>query len=196
LFAGYPAHSHPSRICGLRVELSAVAASGKGGRSVDDPVIEAKRDGYEVSTDRNRLDPAAIHRVLSTSYWSPGLPLDVLTRAIDGSLCFGLYHDREQVGFARVITDRATFAYLCDVYVLERHRGRGLGRWLIEMVVGHPSLQGLRRFVLVTRDAHGLYQRHGFRPLARPEGYMEVHRPDIYARATKQAEPLPGLEGQ
>jgi GNAT superfamily N-acetyltransferase len=150
---------------------------------VDDPVIEAERGDYVVSTDRGRLDLAAVHRFLSASYWAPGLPLDVLTRAVAGSLCFGVYHGLEQVGFARVVTDQATFAYLCDVFVREGHRGRGLGRWLMEVVTAHPSLQGLRRFVLVTRDAHGLYERFGFRPLARPEGHMEIHRPDVYLRA-------------
>jgi ribosomal protein S18 acetylase RimI-like enzyme len=161
---------------------------------VEDPVIDAERNGYRVSTDRGRLDLAAVHRFLSTSYWSPGLPLEVLTRAVAGSLCFGLYDDRGQVGFARVVTDRATFAYLCDVYVLEGHRGRGLGRWLMEVVVGHPSLQGLRRFVLVTRDAHGLYERFGFRSLARPEGYLEVHRPNVYLEAPRPAEPGAGAD--
>jgi GNAT superfamily N-acetyltransferase len=160
---------------------------------LEDPVIEAEREGYTLSTDLSRLDLAAIHRFLSASYWSPGLPREVLTRAIAGSLCFGLYDDRQQVGFARVITDRATFAYLCDVYVLEAHRGRGLGRWIMEMVAAHPSLQGLRRFVLVTRDAHGLYARYGFRPLASPESYMELHRPDAYAQAPRQGEPRNGV---
>jgi GNAT superfamily N-acetyltransferase len=141
---------------------------------------EQVRGDYAVSTDPDRLDLVAIHRYLATSYWSPGLPREVLARAVAGSLCFGLYHRAEQVGFARVVTDRATFAYLCDVYVLNAHRGRGLGRWLMEVVAAHPDLQGLRRFVLVTRDAHGLYARFGFRPLARPEGYMELHRPDVY----------------
>jgi GNAT superfamily N-acetyltransferase len=103
-----------------------------------------------------------------------------LRRAIAGSLCFGLYHGNAQVGFARVITDKATFAYLCDVFVLDAYRGKKLSRWLMEAIVIHPDLQGLRRFVLVTRDAHGLYEQFGFRPLARPEGYMEWHRPDIY----------------
>jgi GNAT superfamily N-acetyltransferase len=144
-------------------------------------IIEQVRGEYAVSTDTRRLDLAAVHAYLTASYWSPGLPLDVLTRAVAGSLCFGLYHRDAQVGFARVITDRATFAYLCDVYVLDAHRGRGMGRWLMEVVVAHPALQGLRRFVLVTRDAHGLYERFGFRSLARPDGYMEVHRPDVYS---------------
>jgi GNAT superfamily N-acetyltransferase len=127
------------------------------------------------------LDLGVVHGFLSTSYWSPGLPIDVLRRAIAGSLCFGLYHGNAQVGFARVVTDKATFAYLCDVFVLEEHRGKKLGRWLMESVASHPDLQGLRRFVLVTRDAHGLYDQFGFRPLSRPEGYMELHRPDIYS---------------
>lgn len=142
--------------------------------------VELQRGEYTVSTDAARLDLAAVHEALSTSYWSPGLPADVLERAVAGSLCVGLYHDRAQIGFARVVTDRATFAYLCDVYVLEAYRGRGLGSWMISMIVDLPELQGLRRFVLVTRDAHGLYERFGFKPLARPEGYMEIHRPDVY----------------
>lgn len=107
-----------------------------------------------------------------------------------GSLCFGLYHGFEQIGFARVITDRATFAYLCDVYVLEAYHGRGMGRRLIEVVVAHPAVQGLRRFVLVTRDAHRLYSQFGFRSRGRPEGYMESHQPDVYSlQDRKQVEP-------
>jgi GNAT superfamily N-acetyltransferase len=106
--------------------------------------------------------------------------LAVLQKAIAGSLCFGAYHGSQQVGFARVVTDRATFAYLCDVYVLEAYRGQGIGRQLMEHVVAHPDLQGLRRFVLVTRDAHGLYARFGFTPLAKPQGFMEILRPDVY----------------
>jgi GNAT superfamily N-acetyltransferase len=143
-------------------------------------VSEAHRDGYTVSTDPARLDLAAVHQFLSTSYWAPGLPFDVLARAVAGSFCFGLYRGTEQAGFARVVTDRATFAYLCDVFVLEAHRGRGLSKWLMEVIVAHPDLQGLRRFMLVTRDAHGLYERFGFRPPTRPEGHLEIHRPDAY----------------
>jgi GNAT superfamily N-acetyltransferase len=143
--------------------------------------FEHARDEYSISCDPAKLDLAIVHGFLSNSYWSLGLPMEVLRRAIDGSLCFGLYHGEAQVGFARVITDKATFAYLCDVFVLDSYRGRGLGRWLMEVVVIHPDLQGLRRFVLVTRDAHGLYEQFGFRPLARPEGYMEVFHPNIYS---------------
>jgi GNAT superfamily N-acetyltransferase len=149
---------------------------------VAEVIFERARGDYAVSNDTARLDLAAVHAFLSASYWSPGLQMDVLRRAVAGSLCFGLYRRSEQIGFARVVTDRATFAYLCDVYVLDAYRGRGLGHWLMEAVVAHPDLQGLRRFVLVTRDAHGLYERFGFRPLTRPEGYMEVHRPDVYLR--------------
>jgi GNAT superfamily N-acetyltransferase len=143
--------------------------------------LKPDRDLYSISCDRDKLDLGVVHGFLSTSYWSPGLPIEVLRRAIAGSLCFGLYHGNAQVGFARVVTDKATFAYLCDVFVLEEHRGKKLGRWLMESVASHPDLQGLRRFVLVTRDAHGLYEQFGFRPLSRPEGYMELHRPDIYS---------------
>ena len=143
--------------------------------------LKQDRELYSISCDRDKLDLSVVHGFLSTSYWSPGLPIEVLRRAIAGSLCFGLYHGNAQVVFARVVTDKATFAYLCDVFVLEEHRGKKLGRWLMESVASHPDLQGLRRFVLVTRDAHGLYEQFGFRPLSRPEGYMELHRPDIYS---------------
>ncbi|MFM7115507.1 MAG: GNAT family N-acetyltransferase [Planctomycetota bacterium] len=140
------------------------------------------RGDFSISTDATQLDLEVIHGFLSNSYWSLGLPLEVLQRAIAGSLCFGVYHGDKQVGFARVVTDKATFAYLCDVFVLEAYRGQGLGGWLMEVVAAHPDLQGLRRMVLVTRDAHGLYEKFGFRPLARPAGYMELHRPDVYSQ--------------
>jgi len=142
--------------------------------------LDLQRDGYCITTDPDRLDVDAIHSYLTRSYWAAGIPRETVARATRGSLCFGLFQGTEQVGFARVITDRATFAYLCDVYVLEQHRGRGLGKWLIGAVVAHPELLGLRRFVLATRDAHGLYAQHGFVPLARPEIFMEIVRPDVY----------------
>lgn len=152
---------------------------------------EHRRDGYLISTDPALLDAEAIHAFLSRAYWCEGIPLDTVRRALEGSLCFGLYEaasqaggrhagPKAQVGLARVITDCATFAYLCDVYVLEEHRGRGLGKWLIERVLESPRLQGLRRWVLVTRDAHGLYREAGFTGLAAPERYMEIVRPGIY----------------
>lgn len=154
---------------------------------MDSPHLELTRGDCVVSTDPVRLDPDAIHRYLSRSYWAKEIPLEVVRRSLEGSLCFGLYHDSRQIGFARVITDRATFAYLGDVYVLEEHRGRGLGKWLMDAVFAHPALTGLRRFVLVTRDAHALYERYGFSPLRNPAGYMEIHRPDIYQANSAEA---------
>lgn len=136
---------------------------------------------YEISTDRARLDIGAIHAFLTQSYWSPGIPRATVERAIANSLCFGAFQQGTQVGFARVVTDRTTFAYLCDVYVLEEHRGRGLAQQLMTRVVEHPDLQGLRRILLATRDAHGLYAKFGFKPLAAPEVMMEVHRPNVYS---------------
>lgn len=141
----------------------------------------ARRGDYTLSTDPSRLDIEAIHAYLTRSYWAGGIPQRVVAAAIQGSLCFGMY-DREarQVGFARVVTDRATYAYLCDVYVLEEHRGHGLGKWLVESVMQHPALAGLRRFSLATRDAHSLYAQFGFTPLRAPDRFMEIARPDIY----------------
>jgi GNAT superfamily N-acetyltransferase len=151
-----------------------------------DVPIEVVRGEYVVSTDRSRIDVAAVHAFLSNTYWSPGVPEDVIRRAIAGSICFGIYHGSDQVGFARVITDRATYAYLSDVYVLESHRGRGLSRWMMEVIMSHPDLQGLRRFSLSTRDAHGLYKKFGFGPVGNPDRQMEIMRRDIYLRAAKR----------
>ncbi|HET7584728.1 MAG TPA: GNAT family N-acetyltransferase [Gemmatimonadaceae bacterium] len=134
-----------------------------------------------VDTDPSRLDVAMIHRVLAASYWARGVPRDVVERSIRHSLCFGVYVGDAQVGFARVVTDRATFAYLADVFVLEEHRGRGHARRLMDAIVAHPALQGLRRWVLATRDAHGLYAGYGFTPLAAPDRFMELHDPNAYA---------------
>ncbi|MFA6311871.1 MAG: GNAT family N-acetyltransferase [Sterolibacterium sp.] len=135
---------------------------------------------YEITTDRSRLDLDAMHAFLAQSYWSPGIPKAVVERAIANSVCFGVIHEGRQVGFARVVTDKATFAYLADVYVLEAHRGRGLAGRIIQAVKRHPDLQGLRRMLLATRDAHGLYVKHGFKPLAAPDRMMEIHNPDAY----------------
>jgi GNAT superfamily N-acetyltransferase len=141
-----------------------------------------RQGDYTVSTDPARLDFDALHAYLAQSYWSPGVPRAVIERAAANSLCFGLFHHTEQVGYARVVSDRATFAYLCDVYVLEAHRGKGLSKWLMQLVSAHPDLQGLRRFMLATKDAHGLYAQFGFTPLANPARMMEIHQPDIYQR--------------
>jgi GNAT superfamily N-acetyltransferase len=135
---------------------------------------------YSISTDAQRLDLDAIHAFLSRSFWAEGIPKALVAKAIANSLCFGLFDGAAQVGFARVVTDGATFAYLCDVYVLESHRGLGLGKRLIEAVMAHPELQGLRRFQLVTRDAHSLYARYGFAASESPERHMEIVRHGMY----------------
>jgi GNAT superfamily N-acetyltransferase len=145
--------------------------------------MEWRRGEFEISTDPARVDMAAVHEFLSTrAYWSIGVPEDVLRRAIEGSLVFGIYRGREQVGFARVVTDRATFAWIGDVFVLESFRGQGLAKWLMACIVGHPELQGLRRWLLATRDAHGLYAQFGFKPLENPTRLMERRDPDVYVR--------------
>ena len=144
--------------------------------------MEWQRGEYLISTDPARVDIDSVHRFLSDeAYWSPGVPEDVVRRAIAGSIVFGLYHGSEQVGLARVVSDRATFAWLCDVYVLKEHRDHGLGKWLMECVKAHPDLQGLRRWLLATRDAHGLYKQFGFEPVD-PERFMEIRDSDVYKR--------------
>ena len=135
---------------------------------------------YEISTDRNRLDLALIHDFLANSYWAKGIPRKIVERAIKNSLCFGAYRDGKQVGFARVISDFATIAYLADVFVVPEHRGRGVSKLIMRAVTEHTDLQGLRRIVLVTKDAHGLYAQFGFKPLINPENFMTIHKPDIY----------------
>ena len=137
-------------------------------------VNDYQRDGYEISTDKEQLNPHLIHDYLShRSYWAQGRPLEIVKKSIKGSFCFGLYMGAEQVGFARVVTDYATFAWLCDVFILESHRGQNLGRWLVENVVAHSELQGVRLFVLATRDAHELYRRHGgFEEMLDPKRWM------------------------
>ena len=142
--------------------------------------MELTKGRYSITTERDRLDLDAIHAFISRSFWAEGIPKETMARAIANSLCFGLFDGANQVGFARVVTDRATYGYLCDVYVLESHRARGLGKWLMEAVMAHPDLQGLRRFQLVTRDAHGLYERHGFDTPADPERHMEIFRHGMY----------------
>jgi GNAT superfamily N-acetyltransferase len=143
-------------------------------------IFERKRDSFCISTDRTRLDTHAIQFYLSRAYWCEGIPIETVAKAIDNSLCFGLFDGARQIGLARVVTDQATFAYLCDVYVLEEYRGQGLGKWLMEAVRDHPDLQNLRRFALVTRDAHGLYEKFGFTGLKDATRHMEIARRDLY----------------
>src|ERR1700759_2790280 len=135
---------------------------------------------FEISTDRSRIDLRTVHEFFTNSYWAQGIPEATVQRSIENSLCFGVYFGRQQIGFARVVTDRATFAYLADVFILEAYRGRGLSRWLMECIMGHPDLQGLRRWMLAPRDAHKLYAQYGFTPVQKPDRWMERHVPDIY----------------
>ncbi len=146
--------------------------------------MEWTRGTFTISTDPARLDRELIHGFLAGSYWARGISREIVDRSIDGALCFGLYEGpgSEQIGFARVITDRATFAYLADVFVLESHRGRGLAVWLMEVIRAHPDLQGLRRWILMTRDAQGLYRKFGFNEIEDPARCMEVVDRDVYLR--------------
>jgi GNAT superfamily N-acetyltransferase len=147
------------------------------------PTVEYTRGEFTISTDKNRLDLGVIHGYLSEeSYWAKGIPLEIVTRAIEHSLCFGVYHNAQQIGFARLITDYTTFAYLADVFIIEQYRGQGLSKWLMESILKHPDVQGLRRWMLATRDAHGLYKQFGFEPLADPSRIMQIANLDIYQK--------------
>ncbi len=141
-----------------------------------------ERGEYTISTERALLDVDVIHAFLHTSYWAQGISRALVERSLEHSLPFGVYHGTRQVGLARVISDYTTFAYIGDVFILEEYRGKGLARWLMETVVSHPELQGLRRWMLFTRDAHGLYQKVGFTPSPLPERLMERYFPDVYQR--------------
>ena len=140
-------------------------------------IYETRRDNFLISTDDDRLDLDAIVSFLARAYWARGRPRERTERALKNSLVFGMYDGARQIGLARVVTDYAIFAYLCDVFIHEDYRGRGLGKWLIETVMNHPDLQGLRRWTLATRDAHGLYSQFGWGPPPNPEGWMEILRP-------------------
>jgi GNAT superfamily N-acetyltransferase len=141
---------------------------------------EWRRDEYLLSTDKSKIDVAAVHDFLSHSYWAENIPLTVVQKSIDNSLCFAIYHEQKLIGFARAVTDFATFAYLADVFILPEERGKGLSKWLMEVIIDHPQLQGLRRFTLATRDAHGLYAQFGFTSFDKPDRWMQRHDPDVY----------------
>jgi GNAT superfamily N-acetyltransferase len=151
--------------------------------SFSEEINEHHRGEFLISTDRERIDLSVVHTFLTNCYWCKGISKEIVARSIKHSLCFGIYEGSAQIGFARVISDFATIAYLGDVFVLEQFRGRGLSGWLMECIVQHPALQGLRRWILLTRDAHGLYAKFSFTPLKDPDRYMELHRPDVYQAA-------------
>jgi len=135
---------------------------------------------YRISTDLAEIDVIAVHKYLTTSYWSAGIPIDIVRKAIKNSLCFGVFSAKQQIGFARLVTDKATFAYLADVYILQEHRGQGLSKILLDHIFQHQDCQGLRRIVLATKDAHELYGKYNFKQLSHPEKFMELWTPDIY----------------
>lgn len=155
---------------------------------------EWTRDGFTISTNTARLDRTAIREFLAGSYWAAEIPQRVVDASIDGSFCFGLFEGDRQIGFARVVTDRSTFAYLADVYVLEPYRGKGLGIWMMEIIQTHPELQDLRRWMLATRDAHALYRKVGFDAVAHPDRLMEIARPDMY-RKSRGVLPIGPIDG-
>jgi GNAT superfamily N-acetyltransferase len=142
---------------------------------------ECRKGKFLVSTDPSQLELDTIHTFLTNCYWAKGIPKETVARSMENSLCFGVYCGGKLVGFARVISDYATYAYIGDVFILPAYRGRGLAKLLMECITTHPSLQGLRRWTLATRDAHGLYAQFGFTPLLKPDGWMERHDPEVYA---------------
>lgn len=143
---------------------------------------EWRRGDYVISTDQAKLDLETISHFLTTSYWAKDISLERVKRALEHSLVFGIYRDNRQVGFARLVTDYATFAYLDDVFILEAFRGQGLSIWLLNVIRAHPDVQGLRRWLLLTADAQGLYQKVGFTAPQRPERFMEIFIPDTYTQ--------------
>lgn len=142
-----------------------------------------RRGEFLVTTDPARLDIDFIHGYLVRSYWSEGIPREIVERSLANSLCFSVHQAEMPVGFARAITDYATFAYLADVFIIESHRGRKLAKFLMKCIIQHPQLQGLRRWTLATRDAHELYAQYGFRRLSNPGRFMEIHHPEAYKRS-------------
>ena len=150
--------------------------------------METVRGKFRISTDRDDVDIDAVHAFLAHSYWAEGISRDLVEKSVRGSIPFSLLHGTDQAGFARVITDEATYAYLADVFILEKFRGKGLGHWLIETVLSDPRVKGVRRFALFTRDAHQLYAPFGFRNAAHPERYMEITHPGMYKSGRSEAE--------
>jgi N-acetylglutamate synthase-like GNAT family acetyltransferase len=144
--------------------------------------MDFTKNGFIISTEKEKLDIDLIHSFLNRTYWAEGISKEIIRRSIEGSLCFGVFENDKQVGFARMITDKATFAYLADVFIIEEYRGRGLSKWLMEVIMSHPDLQGLRRMILATKDAHGLYKQFGFAPLINVDRWMQILDQDVYKR--------------
>ena len=140
------------------------------------------QNNYTISTDKSKLDLDFIHGYLSRSYWAEDIPKEIVAKAIVNSLCFGVYNSQKQIGFARVVSDYATFAYLADVFIIEEERGKGLSKWLMESILKHPELQGLRNFSLLTRDAHTLYEKFGFKNLEKPGNFMAIKKDNFYKK--------------
>lgn len=144
--------------------------------------MEWTKDDFIITTDKSLIDVNYVHWFLTSSYWAEGIPIETVQRSIDGSLCFSVVYLNHQIGFARVITDEATFAYLADVFIDQNFRGKGLSKWLMEVIMSYPGLQGLRRFMLATRDAHGLYLQFGFQSLDYVDRWMHIRNPDVYKK--------------
>lgn len=144
------------------------------------------KDAFTISTDKTKLDTDFIQQSLAGTYWAEDIPKSIVEKSIEHSLCFGIYEGEKQIGIARMITDKATFAYLCDVFIDEHYRGHGLGKWMMNVIMDHPDLQGLRRFLLATKDAHTLYRKYGFSELTAPERWMEIAHPGIYKKMKTQ----------
>jgi len=166
--------------------MKTVGPDQAGNMTEAEQVLEYRRGDFLISTDRSRLDLDVVHGFLTECYWARGIAKEVVARSIQHSLCFGMYHAEKQAGFARVISDYATYAYLGGLFVLEPYSGHNLGKWMMQCIMAHPWLQKLRRWNLLTRDAHGLYAQFGFTPVKTPERYMEIHDPGVYSRASVQ----------
>jgi GNAT superfamily N-acetyltransferase len=176
--------NHPVIACGKDKGISGLILGCFKVMNIFDKFLKMDfyKDQYSISTSKEKLDTGFIHRFLSRSYWAENIPLETVQKSIDGAMCFAVYDKDTQIGFARVITDHATFGYLADVFIDENYRGRGLSKWLMEVIMGHPALQGFRSWQLATRDAHGLYARFGFKPLEKPERIMRKEVPGIYKK--------------
>ena len=144
-------------------------------------IFEEKKDNFLIGNDKSKLDILAVHNFLTNCYWAKGIPLETVQKSIENSDCFGVYDDGKLVGFARVISDRATIGYLGDVFILESHRGKGLSKWLMECIMKYPDFKGFRRWILLTRDAHELYKKFGFTGVVKPDIYMEIVNPNVYS---------------